>query len=37
MNKQVLTECKQYCLAADATQGNIATTQNVRYYNEVSV
>ena len=24
-----LTACKQYCLAAGATQGNIAYTQNV--------
>ena len=26
---QPLTACKQYCLAAGATQGNIAYTQNV--------
>ena len=32
-----LTACKQCCLAAGATQGNIAYTQTVRYYNEVSV
>ena len=25
----MLTACKQYCLAAGATQGNIAYTQNV--------
>ena len=25
-----LTACKQYCLAAGATQGNIAYTQNVK-------
>jgi len=25
-----ITVCKQYCLAAGATQGNIAYTQNVR-------
>ena len=29
MNKLVLTACKQYCLAAGATQGNIAYTQTV--------
>ena len=29
MNGQPLTACKQYCLAAGATQGNIAYTQNV--------
>ena len=29
MNKLVLTACKQYCLAAGATLGNIAYTQNV--------
>ena len=28
-NKQHITACKQYCLAAGATQGNIAYTQNV--------
>jgi hypothetical protein len=28
-NIQQLTACKQYCLAAGATQGNIAYTQNV--------
>ena len=27
--RQHLTACKQYCLAAGATQGNIAYTQNV--------
>ena len=27
--KQPITACKQYCLAAGATQGNIAYTQNV--------
>jgi len=26
---QLLTTCKQYCLAAGATQGNIAYTRNV--------
>jgi len=26
---QAITACKQYCLAAGATQGNIAYTQNV--------
>jgi hypothetical protein len=26
---QLITACKQYCLAAGATQGNIAYTQNV--------
>jgi hypothetical protein len=26
---QPITACKQYCLAAGATQGNIAYTQNV--------
>jgi hypothetical protein len=26
---QGITACKQYCLAAGATQGNIAYTQNV--------
>jgi hypothetical protein len=26
---QHITACKQYCLAAGATQGNIAYTQNV--------
>jgi hypothetical protein len=25
-NKRLLTPCKQYCLAAGATQGNIAYT-----------
>ena len=29
MKTQPLTACKQYCLAAGATQGNIAYTQNV--------
>ena len=29
MNPQPLTACKQYCLAAGATQGNIAYTQTV--------
>jgi hypothetical protein len=29
MKTQPLTACKQYCLAAGATQGNIACTQNV--------
>jgi hypothetical protein len=28
-NKQHITACKQYCLAAGATQGSIAYTQNV--------
>ena len=28
---QPLTACKQYCLAAGATQGNIAYTQNVSF------
>jgi len=28
--KRVITACKQYCLAAGATQGNITYTQNVR-------
>ena len=27
--KRPITACKQYCLAAGATQGNIAYTQNV--------
>jgi len=27
--RQHLTACKQYCLAAGATQGNIAYTQTV--------
>ena len=27
--RQRTTACKQYCLAAGATQGNIAYTQNV--------
>ena len=26
---QLITACKQYCLAAGATQGNIAYTENV--------
>jgi hypothetical protein len=30
ISKQPITACKQYCLAAGATQGNIAYTQNVR-------
>jgi len=30
MKTQPLTARKQYCLAAGATQGNIAYTQNVR-------
>jgi hypothetical protein len=30
-DKLLLTECKQYCLAAGATQGNIANTQNVMF------
>jgi len=29
-NYQPITACKQYCLAAGATQGNIAYTQNVK-------
>ena len=29
MINQPLTACKQYCLVAGATQGNIAYTQNV--------
>ena len=29
MKPQPLTACKQYCLAAGATQGNIAYTQTV--------
>jgi hypothetical protein len=29
IGKLVLTACKQYCLAAGATQGNIAYTRNV--------
>jgi hypothetical protein len=29
MKTQPLTACKQYCLAAGATQGNIACTQTV--------
>ena len=29
MKKQLVTACKQYCLAAGATQGNIAYTQTV--------
>jgi hypothetical protein len=28
-NKRLLTPCKQYCLAAGATQGNIAYTPTV--------
>ena len=28
----MLTACKQYCLAAGATQGNIYYTQIVRQY-----
>jgi hypothetical protein len=28
--KLPITACKQYCLAAGATQGNIAYTQNVK-------
>ena len=28
--KRPITACKQYCLAAGATQGNIAYTQNVK-------
>jgi len=28
-NNQPITACKQYCLAAGATQGNIAYTQTV--------
>ena len=27
----LITACNQYCLAAGATQGNIAYTQNVIY------
>jgi hypothetical protein len=30
INKLAITACKQYCLAAGATQGNIAYTQTVR-------
>jgi hypothetical protein len=29
ITRQLITACKQYCLAAGATQGNIAYTQNV--------
>ncbi len=29
MNNQPITACKQYCLAAGATQGKIAYTQTV--------
>jgi len=29
IDKLAITACKQYCLAAGATQGNIANTQNV--------
>ena len=29
MNYQPVTACKQYCLAAGATQGNIAYTRTV--------
>jgi hypothetical protein len=29
---RLLTACKQYCLAAGATQGNIAYTQTVMRY-----
>jgi hypothetical protein len=29
IRNQPLTACKQYCLAAGATEGNIAYTQNV--------
>jgi hypothetical protein len=32
MNPQPLTACKQYCLAAGATQGNIAYSQTVIGY-----
>jgi hypothetical protein len=28
-NNQPITACKQYCIAAGATQGNITYTQNV--------
>ena len=31
-----ITACKQYCLAAGATQGNIAYTQTVRLSNNPS-
>ena len=31
-NYQPIIACKQYCLAAGATQGNIAYTQNVIGY-----
>ena len=30
IRKRPITACKQYCLAAGATQGNIAYTQNVK-------
>jgi hypothetical protein len=30
IRNQPLTACKQYCLAAGATQGNIAYKQNVK-------
>ncbi len=37
-DKQRITACKQYCLAAGATQGNIAYTQTVmRYFMTTSV
>jgi len=29
INNEPLTACKQYCLAAGATQGNIAYTRTV--------
>jgi len=31
---QPVTACKQYCLAAGATQGNIAYTQTVMHNNK---
>jgi len=30
ITKHAITACKQYCLAAGATQGNIACMQNVK-------
>jgi len=34
--KQLITACKQYCLAAGATQGNIAYTQTVSTNNKTT-
>ena len=37
--KQPITACKQYCLAAGATQGNIAYTQTVigKFKNKIKI